>query len=77
MPEGKVSSDILWAEWEVQCSNSLAAGKILNKHFFLIFRNQHCPKRASTEGQPKYSRNERLARKINDLFVVEVEPAGR
>lgn len=51
--------------------------KLINKHFFLIFRNQHCPKRASTEGQPKYSRNERLARKINDLFVVEVEPAAR
>lgn len=51
--------------------------KLINKHFFLIFRNQHCPKRASSEGQPKYSRNERLARKISDLFVVEVEPAGR
>lgn len=51
--------------------------QFINKHFFLIFRNQHCPKRASNEGQPKYSRNERLARKISDLFVVEVEPAGR
>lgn len=49
--EGKVSSRILTLHrGGVSAVIPLQQVKFVNKRFFLIFRNQHCPKRASSEG---------------------------